>query len=301
MKPDGATRPLDGSAAPSVNTGAQAIYVDGVFQKFQPVITEPEVSWDYEVGAKTVWDDGRIVLNGNFYWNDIYNFQTNYVDTSTVDANGVPTRQTYLGVAPHVRLRGFEFDGRWNALEGLWLNYSGAITEARWIDFDNAPLDASWTWTTIATSGPFAGQSAPLQVSRSNSRFNAVPTFAFNIGANYETKLGRLFEGEGQWWNQPLTGFAYVNVAWQDKTQVTNPDAVFVYWQPAYAITNLGFGVRTDDERVSLNVWVKNLTDQRPIVNTGATAIDPGTGTAGATVNFYRFPRTIGTTLRVTL
>ncbi|WP_159727218.1 TonB-dependent receptor [Methylosinus sp. Ce-a6] len=290
-----------GEKAGAVNTAAQAIFVGGAFQKFQPVVTEPETSWDYEAGIKTVWDDGRFVLNGNFYWNDIYNFQTNFVDASNLDGNGVPVRQTYLGVAPHARLRGFEFDGRWNAFEGFWLNYSGAVIEARWIDFDDAPVDAAWTWTRIATTGPFAGLRSPAKVSRSDTRFNAVPTFQFNIGANYEIKLGRLFEGEGNWWNQPLTGFAYVNVAWQNKTQATNPDAVFTYWQPAYAITNLGFGVRTDDERVSLNVWVKNLTDQRPILNTGATAIDPGTATAPATSNFYRFPRLIGGTLRFTI
>lgn len=290
-----------GEKAGAVNTGAQAIFAGGAFQKFQPVITKPETSWDYELGAKTVWYDGGLVVNANLYWNDIYNFQTNFVDTSVVDANGVPTRQTYLGVAPHARLRGLEFDGRWNAFEGFWFNYSGAITEARWIDFKEAPIDAAWTWTTIAATGPFAGLPAPAQVSRSNSRFNAVPVFSFNVGANYETKLGRLFEGNGEWWTHPVTGFAYVNVAWQDKTLVTNPDAVFRYWQPAYAITNLGFGLKTDDERYSLNVWVKNLTNQLPILNTAATAIDPGTATAPATLNFYRFPRTIGGTLRISL
>jgi iron complex outermembrane recepter protein len=290
-----------GEKAGAVNTAAQAIFVGDVFQKFQPIVTKPEVSWDYEVGVKTVWNEGRLVLNGNFYWNDIYNFQTNFVDASILDGNGVPLRQTYLGVAPHARLRGFEFDGRWNAFEGFWFNYSGAVIEARWIDFDDAPVDASWTWTTIATTGPFAGLRAPVKVSRSNTRFNAVPTFQFNVGANYETKLGRLFDeaqGGGEWWTRPLVGFAYVNVAWQDKTQVTNPDAVFTYWQPAYAVTNLGLGVKTEDESVSLNAWVKNLTNQIPIVNTGATAIDPGTATAPATVNFYRFPRLIGGTLR---
>jgi iron complex outermembrane receptor protein len=289
-----------GEKAGAVNTGAQAIFVGGVFQKFQPVLTAPETSWDYELGVKTNWYDGGLVVNANLYWNDIYNFQTNFVDTSVVDANGVPTRQTYLGVAPHARLRGLEFDGRWNAWEGLWFNFSGAITEARWIDFKDAPLDAAWTWSAIAATGPFAGLPAPTQVSRSNTRFNGVPAFSFNAGVNYEKKLGRLFEGNGEWWTGPLTGFAYANVAWLDKTLVTNPDAVFRYWQPAYAITNLGFGLKTEDERYSLNVWVKNLTNQLPIISNGV-AIDPGTATAPATLNFYRFPRTIGGTLRISL
>lgn len=289
-----------GEKAGAVNTAAQAIYANGVFQKFMPVLTKPEVSWDYELGAKTNWFDEKLWFNVNLYWNDLYNFQTNFVDTSVVVA-GVPQRNTYLGNAPHARLRGFEFDGRWNVWEGLWLTYSGAITEARWIDFKEAPIDASWTWTALAATGPFAGRAAPTQVGRSNSRFNQVPVYSFNVGANYERKLGRLFDGDGEWWTRPLTGFGYVNVAWQDKTLVTDPTAFFRYWQPAYAITNLGFGVKTDDDNYSLNVWVKNLTNQLPILNTGQTAIDPGTATAPATVNFYRFPRTIGGTLRISL
>lgn len=288
-----------GEKAGAVNTGAQGIFVGGVFQKFQPVITKPETSWDYELGAKSVWFDGGLVVNANLYWNDIYNFQTNFVDTSVVDANGVPTRQTYLGVAPHARLRGLEFDGRWNAFEGFWFNFSGAITEARWIDFDEAPIDASWIWN-VPSNPPPGFIRPPTQLSRSNSRFNAVPVYSFNAGFNYERKLGRLLEGFGEWWDKPVTGFVYANVAWQDKTLVTDPYAFYRYWQPAYAITNLGFGLHTDDERYNLNFWVKNLTNQLPLVNNSA-AIDPGTATAPSTLYFYRFPRTIGGTLRISL
>ncbi|WP_246728875.1 TonB-dependent receptor [Methylosinus sp. RM1] len=276
-----------GEKAGAVNTGAQAIFVGGVFQKFQPVITKPETSWDYEIGVKTNWFDETLIINANFYWNDLYNFQTNFVDTSVVDANGVPTRQTYLGTAKHARLRGFEFDGRWNAYEGLWVNFAGAITEPRWIDFDDAPLDAAWTWSggTVA---------APTQVSRSHSRFNDVPTFAFNVGFNYERPLGVIFDGLGDWANRPVTGFTYANVAWRDKSELTDPTAVIHYWQDAYALINLGFGVRTDDDRYSLNVWAKNIADVRPM-----DSFSPGTATSPTTIGLPDTVRTVGGTLRV--
>ena len=139
----------------------------------------------------------------------------------------------------------------------------------------------------------------PLEISRSNSRFTNLPVYSFNVGFNYERKLGRLFDGLGDWADQPVTGFVYSNVAWQDKSLVTDPYAVFQYWQPAYALVNAGFGVRTDDDRYSLNVWAKNLTNQRPLISPGDFAINPGTATAPATYNFYRFPQAIGGTFRI--
>ncbi|MBG0808186.1 TonB-dependent receptor [Methylosinus sp. H3A] len=102
-----------------------------------------------------------------------------------------------------------------------------------------------------------------------------MPTFAFNIGFNYERPLGAIFDGLGDWANRPVTGFVYANVAWQDKQELTDPTAVIHYWQDAYALTNLGFGIRTDDDRFSLNVWAKNIADVRP-----ATSFSPGTATA---------------------
>ena len=104
-----------GEKSGAVNTSALPISDSkGNFKDWQPVITKPEVSWDYELGAKTNWLDGKLILNGNLYWNDIYNFQSILVNTSYRRRDRRSDRKTYLGNIGHVRFRGVEFDGRWS-------------------------------------------------------------------------------------------------------------------------------------------------------------------------------------------
>lgn len=59
---------------------------------------------------------------------------------------------------------------------------------------------------------------------------------------------------------------------------------------------NAGVGVRTEDERYSLNVWAKNIFDTRYV-----TAWSPGDANTPATVTLLQQPRTFGGTLRVAL
>lgn len=278
-----------GEKAGAVNDRALPVLVGTTFKGFQSLITKAEYSWDYELGAKTNWFDGKLIANFNFYWTDIFNFQANMVDTSYTDASGQPLRQTYLGAVPHVRLRGFEFTGRWTPVDRLWINFNGAYTEARYVDYENAAPPADWIWPT-RTPRP------PLTLSRSNSRWENLPNWAFNVGATYEHPLGPIFRDFGSWGNQSITAFGYVNVAWQDKTQLTNPWSVFQYWQPAYTIVNLGFGLRTDDERYSLWFWSKNLFDTRYFIGWS-----PGSPTVAANVQVQDYPRWIGGTLAVKL
>nr|WP_026191395.1 TonB-dependent receptor [Methylosinus sp. LW4] len=281
-----------GEKSGAINNAAQPI-LDGSlnFKGWQPLITKPETSWDYEIGLNTNWLDNRLVANFNFYWNDIYNFQTSLTDASYADSTGQPIRTSYLGNVGHLRLRGFEFVGRWSPLERLWLSFNGAYTEARWIDYANATPPADWIWP--ATAGSLA---APLTLSRSNTRWENLPIWSFNVGANYDQPLGALFRDFGTEWDRPVTGFGYVNVAWQDKTQLTDPHSVFQFWQPPFAIVNAGLGLRTDDERYSLSVWAKNVFDERPIYSWS-----PGDASNPASVGLPIRPRTYGGTLRVKL
>ncbi len=97
-----------GEKSGAVNTNALPLLNSaGGFLGFQPVITHPEVSWDYELGVKTNWFDNRLIVNLNVFWNDIYDFQSVLVNAGYLDVTGVPLRKTYLGNIPQVRARGF--------------------------------------------------------------------------------------------------------------------------------------------------------------------------------------------------
>lgn len=281
-----------GEKSGATNTDAQPILDDkGNFKQFQPLITKPEVSWDYELGVKTNWFDNRLIANVNVYWNDIFNYQAQLVNTDYTDSTGQVLRRNYLGNIGHVRLRGVEVDARWTPVERLWLTFNGAYAEARYVEFEKSPPPADWLWPTVA------GQIvAPASLSRNNSRFENFPIWSFNAGANYEYPLGAFFSAFGDWANRPVTGVFYVNVSWRDKQRLTNPYSVFQYWQPAYALVNAGVGLRTDDDVYNLMLWTKNLFDERYF-----GSWSPGSVTTAATVGLPAQPRTFGGTLTVKL
>ncbi|TDX64927.1 iron complex outermembrane receptor protein [Methylosinus sp. sav-2] len=295
-----------GEKASAVNFAVPIYESTNAFKGFQPILTKREVSWDYELGAKTNWFDGKLIANINLYWNDLYNFQSNQTDTSYVDATGAPIRSTYLGSVPHVRLKGVEFTGRWNPIERLWINASGAFTEARYVSYPDAAPPADWIWTTNIN-----GVKPPLTISRSNTRWENLPIWAFNIGANYEHPLGAAFAEWGEWTKQPVTAFGYVNASWSDKILFTSPVATNTYWQAPFTILNTGFGLRSDDERWSISFWVKNLLDRREVTNattsTNTNAANnnsgwsPGSATTPATMAFTNQPRSFGGSLLVKL
>ena len=203
-----------GEKAGAVNVSALPIFNSAnQFQGFQPVITKAEYSWDYEIGAKTKWLDEKLIFTTNFYWTDIFNFQANIADASYTNANGTPLSSTYLGTVPHVRLRGWEFAGRYSPIENLWLTFNGAYTDARYIDYPDAPVPNDWNWTTnVAT--PLGVVSHPLTLSLSNTRFTGLPKWSFNLGANYEHKVGKVLESVGGFWgDQTYTAYGWWNLA----------------------------------------------------------------------------------------
>jgi iron complex outermembrane receptor protein len=291
-----------GEKSGAINTQALPILNSaGVFQAWQPVITKPEVSWDYEIGLKTNWLDNRLVLNGNFYWNDIYNFQSILVNTDYTDVTGVPIRKNYLGNIGHVRLRGFEFDGRWSPIDRLWLTFSGAYTNAMYIDYAKAAPSPEFQWPASANIN---GVAAPAYQDLSGhsitggvSGNNPVSPFSFNVGFNHEYPIGSFFREFG--YAGPVTLFSYANASWKSRSQLSNPLSIYSLYMPAYTIVNAGVGLKTDDETYSFNLWVRNLVDERVIV-----AQSLGNPTTASSVTFgpssYN-PRTFGATLRVKL
>jgi len=293
-----------GEKSGAVNTQALPILDSASnFKAFQPVIIKPEVSWDYEFGLKTNWLDNKLVLNGNIYWNDIYNFQSILVNTDYTDVTGVPLRKNYLGNIGHVRLRGIEFDGRWNPLDRLWITFSGALTEARYIDYAKAAAPSDWTWPASAGGG------APPYVILSGQRItggvsgnNPVAPYSFNVGFNYEHPLGNVFKEFGPGFDTPVSLFTYGNLSWKYKTQLSNPYSTYAVFQPSYSLVNAGVGLKTDDDRYSLHVWVKNLFDERYVTQTTFSSASTGSSSSGTVATFGDGnPRTFGGTLRVKL
>jgi len=283
-----------GEKSAAVNFSTPIVDANNNFVALQPVLTKAEVSWDYEIGAKTNWLDGKLISNINAYWTDVYNFQANIVDTSYVDNTGNILAKTLLSSIPHVRLEGVEFNARWNPLERLWLNAAAAYTGAFYIDYLNAPPPPGFQY-----------KGGPATLPRSNTRWENLPKLAFSVGAVYEHPLGAAFANFGEWANRSVTAFGYVNANWQDRVQFTSPLEPIQYWQPPYTIVNVGVGLRTDDDRYTFSLWAKNLLDRRELANTNSTTTTSswtqGNATTPATIGLTQTPRAFGGSLLVKL
>ena len=103
----------------------------------------------------------------------------------------------------------------------------------------------------------------------------------------------------GFWGDQNYTAYGWWNFAFFDKIQYTNPWSLIQYWQSPYTIVNAGVGLRTDDKRYALELWVKNLFDTRYIAPNGTWT--QGTATAPASFTLQAQPRYFGLTFRAQL
>ena len=225
------------------------------------VIIDPEKSTDYELGLKSAWLGGRAVLNGNLYWNDIEDYQATLVDTRGA------TSRSFLSNVGKVRMRGIELEGQLQATAELNLSFSAALNDARYVSYPNAPIPQE-----------FAYPGAPASVDLSGTRVPNAPRFTGQISARYERPLA-----------VGGVAFAYGNQTWRSDTF---SHALSSYArQDAYGLTNVGVGYRTSNDRYAVQVWARNLWDERY-----AAAF----GLAGASTPYIAIlgePRTFGVTL----
>jgi iron complex outermembrane receptor protein len=244
-----------------------------------PIITQPEISLDYELGFKSNWLDNKLIVNANAYLNDISNFQATlsrwytYTDTS---GNLNVINKSYLGNIPSVRLAGFELEARYSPIENFWINVAAAYNGAWYVKFPDAAPPADY-----AAAYPTA------LLNLSGARIPNVTPYTFVIGVNYEHHLGEYF-------GTNLKGYVYVNEAFKSTT-LFSLDATYtnyVLQQGSYSLISAGLGVKTPDDKYDLVVWAKNLGNVRAL-----TTQSLSTNVALGGVS-YVDPLTVGATLR---
>lgn len=267
-----------GEKSGAVDTTALPIYNSTSTQilGYYPVITKPEVSVDYEAGVKTNWLDNKLTLNGNLYWDDIYNYQALVTDLSYTDpVNHQLLPKTYLGNVAQVRLTGIELEGHWSPIERLHIDADATYNHAEYVSFGDAASPADQQYTGGAKV-----------LSLSGTRLPSIPPRTANIGARYDHPLGETF-------GQQLSGYVYGTEFWTDTTIFSNPYSIYQLTQSPYSITNIGAGVQRQDGLYDLEFWAKNLFDKRYIIaqTLGSTNV-PATETLG-------LPLTFGVTLRL--
>jgi len=226
--------------------GAKSAGINLVASATTPKVVAPETIDNYEVGVKTTLLDGRLLLDGDAFWDEDSNYQGTVVGTNGT----VPF--TYIASVPKVRSRGFEIDSRAQPTEKLSLFFSGVYDDA---------YNESFTHGVC-----------PIELS--------------NTVAGYCNLTGRPVAGNSKWvgsfggeYDQPLPEFhgrnivAYVGGNVILKTGFySGADDSRYEWVPGYGVGNVNFGIKSSNGRWDLSGWIHNVTNSQYYLYRGAVA-----------------------------
>jgi iron complex outermembrane receptor protein len=234
-----------------------------------PAVLQPDYLWDYEVGAKSAWFDGRLTADGSIYYIDWTNIQV-VASTPATSVPPTPPNIPYLGNIGSAVSKGAELELQARPTEALALTLSGAYT------------DATYT-ASNAQIGITDGERIP-----------GVPQFSGSIGADYHWSF-----------TDKILGFAHFDVRYEaDKPNglASTDKGVYI---PAYTLGNLRVGANFPGA-TTVTLFADNLWDTRDISEivtsdiclTQATCPSPLNPNAPAKLReVIGQPRTVGITV----
>jgi iron complex outermembrane recepter protein len=229
----------------------------------------------YEIGVKTSWFNGDLLLNLAVYQNEYENYQLNTY-------NGI---QFVVTTAPEVTVEGAELDLIWRTpIEGLSINGGVAYTDARY------GSDCAITFPVLCGGWVDANRNPitfePTLARLPDSQLTNAPEWTATAAFTYERPI----------FNGSLNMLAYLDARYVDD-QNTGSDLRPSKIQPEYTLVNARLGIGAPDERWSLELWARNLFDEEYAQIMFDVPLQQGTAgpTQGA---FLGDPRTYGLTLR---
>jgi iron complex outermembrane receptor protein len=200
-----------------------------------PRIVAPEKIDNYEIGAKTTLLNGRLLLNGDAFWDEDTNFQ------STIFGLVGNTPTAYLANVPKVRSRGLETDIHAQVTNNFTV-FSSAVFDEAYNESNPAstcPIEVTNVDKTCDLTGrPIAGA----------SRWNA------DFGGEYDYPLPEIG-------NTETTAYLGGDVELRSFFYSTADDGQYSK-VPGYGLANLDFGIRQADGRWDLSGWIHNATNE---------------------------------------
>ncbi|MGD9816593.1 MAG: TonB-dependent receptor [Hyphomonadaceae bacterium] len=228
----------------------------------------------YEVGLKTAWFGGALLLNFAAYHNEYENFQLNTF-------NGI---QFVVTTVPEVISDGAELDMIWRTpIEGLSIQGGVAYTDARY-GSDCTPVATCGGWVA-ANRNPITGDMTLARLP--DNQLTNAPEWTATAAFTYERPI----------FNGTMLGLAYLDARYVDD-QNTGSDLRPSKVQPAYTLFNARIGIGDINERWSLELWGRNIFDEEYAQIMFDVPLQQGSAgpTQGA---FLGDPATYGLTLRV--
>ncbi|MES2821048.1 MAG: TonB-dependent receptor [Pseudomonadota bacterium] len=253
---------LLGYASWSRGYKAGGINLEVIGTQVEPTYDD-ERATSLEMGVKSRFWDERASLDLAVYQTDVDDYQA-LTYSQPKDALTPPPRDNLLNVGK-VRLRGIELDSVWRLHERLDLRLGLAWSDARYVDFANAPC------------APGSGQPS---CNLDGQRLYNAPEWSGTAGLDYRHPL-----------DAGLEAFGALDHSFRDGAYATLEGGEGS-WQPAYGLTHLRAGLRRADGAWEVEGWVRNLFDTQRITAVYALL---GVGDYGVLPGD---PRTLGMTLR---
>jgi iron complex outermembrane receptor protein len=241
---------------------------------------KPEKVNHFEAGLKTQFLDRKITFNLAAFWDEIKDYQ------ATVNNNAINVIRGYLANAAKVRVRGVEWDSSFRPSPRANLYFNGAFTDAKYVDFKNAPcppeLSGGTAITNPATQTPAAAGTpgfSPASCNISGQILPGISKWAFSFGGEYNVPVG-----DGQ---------AYVGYDGSYRSKFSSNPSQSIYTDiDGYSLSNFRAGYRTD--KWNLYGWVRNAFDQHYF-----ELLSTQSGSTGLIVGQPGDPRTYGGTFSI--
>lgn len=258
-----------------------------------------EKSKSFEVGAKTSWFDDRLALSLAYYRQEYDNFvNSNLSGVPYLADTGVGTSFVSMAVPMNsnvdVTVDGVDLEmslaltERWRISGGAsWADarYSNEMTPCWDGNFDGIPDQNPGAFN------PAAFEAAGVKIAQclTSGRASQIPKWNATLRTTYSYPI-----------TDRIDGFVRGLVTYTPENPYANPD----FTASDYALIDITLGVNDETAGWELQLFAKNITNERVVTNIGASDIVQGTpgaaifGNSGYTAISYLRPRELGLTVR---
>jgi outer membrane receptor protein involved in Fe transport len=229
-----------------------------------PADIPPESLWDYELGAKTQFFDGRLTLNGDIY---LINWKNIQVVATTPASASQPSIPFYANVG-RARSKGAELELTAHPIDNFSVSLTGAYDDAY-----------------------FSEANSIIHVLK-GERIASVPQWSGSISLDYNHQL-----------TDSIHGFAHFDLRYESDTTIGYSTISQGLTTSPYALLGINFGADLpSDTRVTF--FIHNLTDDRAELTLGTnycssiptcTGFNPNVATSLTAL--VAEPRTFGITV----
>jgi iron complex outermembrane receptor protein len=201
--------------------------------------TRAEISTNFEVGLKSQFFDRRVTFNIDAFHTLFKDFQTQ----GGLFLPGNPLSQIVLLNAGELVTKGIETELAASLGESTWIGMNAAYIDATFKEYRNAPC-----YPGAALTIPSCANNVQ---DLSGTRLPNTPKWNINFAAKQD------FAVPGTTWR----GIASLDYSWRSSVQWHNlgsPAGI----EGSYGVLGASLGARSDNERVHVKVYGKNLTDK---------------------------------------